>query len=68
MVCIFNFSSCRINKHLKPNEYLVEKTGIKSNPTNIDKEELEAFIRQKPNRKILKLVRFNLWLYRNTII
>ncbi|MBL7937136.1 MAG: BamA/TamA family outer membrane protein [Bacteroidia bacterium] len=36
---------------------------IKQNETSIDNAELEAFIRQKPNRKILKFVRFNLWLY-----
>lgn len=42
---------------------MVQKNVIKSNGTNIDNSDLEAFIRQKPNRKILKLVRFNLWLY-----
>ncbi|MBK6984574.1 MAG: hypothetical protein IPH32_07370 [Bacteroidetes bacterium] len=42
---------------------LLQKTGIKYNGTAIDNNELEAFLRQKPNRKILKLVRFNLWLY-----
>ncbi len=63
IVCILFFSSCKINNHLKPNEFLVVKTGVKTNHTNINKEELEAFIRQKPNRKILKLARFNLWLY-----
>lgn len=59
---LFSFA-CNVNKQLKPNEYLVEKNTIKYNGTAIDHEELEAFIRQKPNRKILKLVRFNLWLY-----
>ncbi len=57
------FSSCNINKHLKENEFLLQKNNVKRNGTNIDRDELEAFIRQKPNRKILKLVRFNLWLY-----
>ena len=56
-------SSCNVNRHLKDDEYLLQKTGIKHNGTDIDNSELEAFLRQKPNRKILKLVRFNLWLY-----
>lgn len=56
-------NSCNVNKHLNENEYLVEKNTVKHNGTTIDNDELEAFIRQKPNRKILKLVRFNLWLY-----
>lgn len=56
-------SSCNINKHLKDNEFLLTKNALKQNGTDIDNSELEAFIRQKPNRKVLKLVRFNLWLY-----
>ncbi len=62
LICIF-LGSCNINKHIAENEYLVEKNQIKRNGTNIDNGELEAFLRQKPNRKILKLVPFNLWLY-----
>ena len=61
-VLIFN-SSCNIKKHLAENEYLVEKNAIAKNGTSLDKSGIEAFIRQKPNRKILKLFRFNLWLY-----
>ena len=60
------FSSCRINKHLAPNEYLVEKNIISKNGTHIDNSKIEDFIRQKPNRKILKIIPFNLWLY-NTV-
>lgn len=60
-ICIT--SSCQINKHLKEQDYLVEKSIIKYNGTPIEEAELNAFIRQKPNRKILKLVPFNLWLY-----
>ena len=56
-------SSCNINKNLKADEYLVERNQIKNNGTAIDHAELEQFLRQKPNRKILKLVPFNLWLY-----
>ena len=63
MVFVSMLSSCKINKHLKDNEYLLQKNVIKQNGTAIENAELEAFIRQKPNRKILKLVRFNLWLY-----
>jgi len=60
---IIFFSSCHINKHLKEGEVLLVKNTIKQNGTFINHTDLEAFIRQKPNRKILKLVRFNLWLY-----
>ncbi|MBA4239483.1 MAG: hypothetical protein C0448_02065 [Sphingobacteriaceae bacterium] len=48
---------------MKENEFLLTKNSLKENGTDIDENEIEAFIRQKPNRKVLKLVRFNLWLY-----
>ena len=57
------FNSCNINKHLKEGDVLLVKNTVKQNGTFINHADLEAFIRQKPNRKILKLVRFNLWLY-----
>jgi outer membrane protein assembly factor BamA len=63
LLALIIMSSCNVNKHLKEDELLLQKTGVKQNGTAIDNDELEAFLRQKPNRKILKLVRFNLWLY-----
>lgn len=63
LITLLFFVSCNINKHLKENEFLLTKNALKVNGTNIDNDELEAFLRQKPNRKVLKLVRFNLWLY-----
>jgi hypothetical protein len=56
-------ASCQVNNHLKDGEYLVEKNQVKFNGTSIDHAELESYLRQKPNRKILKAVPFNLWLY-----
>lgn len=60
---ILSVSSCRINKHLSEDENLVSKNIIANKATGLEKADLEAFIRQKPNRKILQLFRFNLWLY-----
>lgn len=59
-------TSCNVNKHLAENEYLVDKNIITENGTHLNNSDLEAFIRQQPNRKILKTVRFHLWLY-NTV-
>ena len=63
MLLALMLGACNVNRHLQEGEYLVEKSLVKENRTAIDNGELEAFIRQKPNRKILKTVRFNLWLY-----
>ena len=66
VIVLITNSSCNINKHLGENEYLVSKNTIKHNGTSIDNSNLEAFVRQKPNHKFLKLFLFNLWLY-NTV-
>jgi outer membrane protein assembly factor BamA len=64
LVLLFVVSSCNTTKHLKEHEYLVENNKIiGTQKTNIARDEVEAFIRQKPNRKILSLFPFNLWLY-----
>lgn len=57
-------TSCNITKQLKPGEYLVEKNKIVDlGKTQIPRDNIEAFIKQKPNRKILSFIPFNLWLY-----
>lgn len=61
---LFAAFSCNTTKHLKENEYLVGGNKILGyQNTKIAHEEIEAFIRQKPNRKILFVFPFNLWLY-----
>jgi outer membrane translocation and assembly module TamA len=62
-ILLFVLSSCSVKKYLKNDEFLVERNVIDHQNLKIDHGELNSFIRQKPNRKILKLVPFNLWLY-----
>ncbi len=67
MLCIsmlFLLFSCNTSKHLAPNEYLVSSNKIVDHQkSTVSKDEVAAYIRQKPNRKILFLFPFNLWLY-----
>jgi len=56
--------SCSPTKKLKQGEYLVNKIKIENvKETKLKEEEIEAFIRQKPNRKLLRLVHFYVWWY-----
>ncbi len=65
LIClVLFFSSCNITKRLKDTEYLVEKNKIVDlGKTKIPKDNIEAFIKQKPNRRIANIFPFNLWLY-----
>ncbi len=58
------FAACNPTKKLQQNEYLVDKVEVvHSRQTDLQKEELEAFFRQKPNRKLFRKVHFFVWWY-----
>ncbi len=57
------FSFCTSKKKVGESDFLLEKNIILDNYTGIEKAEFEKFIRQKPNRKILKIIPFHTWLY-----
>lgn len=51
--------ACNPTKKLAPNQYLVEKVDISGyEKTTLLKEDLEAFVRQKPNRKLFRSMHF----------
>lgn len=55
--------SCSPTKYVPKDEYLLDQSTIHFNGPRIDKEELIAIIKQKPNRRILGVFRFHLRMY-----
>lgn len=62
-VLLLFLSSCNPTKHVKPDELFLQKNKIKISTRKIDKDDIEAIVKQKPNRKILGLFRFHLGVY-----
>jgi len=62
-IFLFIFSGCNPTKHVKPNELFLQKSTVKIDTRKLDKDEIETIIKQKPNKKILELVRFHLGVY-----
>ena len=61
---LFFLSSCDPTKKLLPGEYLVDKVEVQNTgKTDLQKENMEAFFRQKPNRKLFRKVHFFVWWY-----
>jgi outer membrane protein assembly factor BamA len=56
-------SSCRTVKYVPDNQYLLSKSKISVDNKSINKIELKAYLKQKPNTKILGFWRFHLGLY-----
>lgn len=54
--------ACNPTRHLKDNEYLLNKNIINVDQRNL-KAELAPIIKQKPNRRILGIFRFHLGVY-----
>jgi len=56
-------SGCNPTKYLKPNELFLQKSTLKIDSRKVDKDEIEAIIKQKPNKQLFGLFKFRLWLY-----
>ena len=56
-------ASCSPTRKLADNERLLVKNVIKNDSKVVSKGDLESFIRQKPNRKILGFYRFHLQVH-----
>lgn len=63
LVSILLFYSCNPTKKLKDNDEFLQTNKIIVDNKKIDKEELEAIIKQHPNKKILGIFRFHLGWY-----
>jgi len=44
-------------------QFLLDNMAVKTKNLNLDKDEMQAIVKQKPNRKILGLIRFHLGVY-----
>lgn len=56
--------SCNPTRRLQPNQYLVDRVEVENvKTTGIEKENFEAFYRQKPNRKLFRQFHFFVWWY-----
>ncbi len=57
------FFGCRPTRHIPDGEYLLVKNEIKVKEDYLEKENIEKYIKQKPNRKVLGIFRFHLGVY-----
>ena len=57
------FNSCKSTKHVPDGSYLLTNYAIQCDDKSINKEELEIYVKQHPNRKILQVLRFHLGIY-----
>ncbi|MCX6259037.1 MAG: BamA/TamA family outer membrane protein [Bacteroidia bacterium] len=57
--------SCKPTRYVPDGGYLLNKINVDCNcrTSNINKEELESYIKQKPNTRLLGVFRFHLWVY-----
>ncbi len=57
------FNACNPTRKLHDGEFLLNKIFLIDKDTKIEKKDIENYIKQKPNRKILAVFRFHLWLH-----
>jgi outer membrane protein assembly factor BamA len=57
------FLGCNPVKRLPKDEYLLNRNVIVDKSTTLEKDNITAYLQQKPNRKILGIFRFHLGIY-----
>jgi len=62
-ITVVSVSSCSPTRKLLEGEYLLVKNHIKNDSKVVPTSDLESFLRQKPNRKVLGFYRFHLQVY-----
>lgn len=60
---LFLFSACNTVKYVPEDKYLLDRNYLRIEGKNVNKKDVELLIQQKPNKRILGLVRFHLGLY-----
>jgi hypothetical protein len=55
--------ACSPTRYVPEGQFLLDNMSIKTKNLNLDKDEMMAIVKQKPNRKILGLIRFHLGVY-----
>jgi outer membrane protein assembly factor BamA len=62
LVCGFLFA-CNSTRHIRDGDYLLVKNKVIPDSSLLPVDKFDYYIKQKPNRKILGLFRFHLWVY-----
>ncbi len=60
---LFLLSGCRVSRFIPENDYLLTGTSIKSEGGRVSKDELQAYMPQRPNSKWFSLVKVPLGIY-----
>ncbi|MDD4149724.1 MAG: BamA/TamA family outer membrane protein [Bacteroidales bacterium] len=63
VIIMLSLDSCRSTKHVADDEYLLTKVSFDCKNSNVDIEDVETALKQKPNRKMLSVFRFHLMVY-----
>jgi hypothetical protein len=62
IIVLILFSSCTATKYVPEGKYLLDKYEIRTDNKQINKEEIDNYVRQKPNKRILGF-KFHLYVY-----
>lgn len=63
IMTVLLLSGCNPTKHIPDNQYLLNKTAIHIDNTDISKSDLQEYLRQTPNSTVLGLFKMQLGIY-----
>lgn len=63
MFVMLFLSACKSTKYVPENEYMLSDIKINSEELDMNPADLKPYLKQRPNLKILGILKFHLWLY-----
>ncbi len=63
LLLLLGMFSCSSSKYVPKGEYLLNRVEVKVDNPEINREELDSYLRQKENLRILGFLKFHLWVY-----
>jgi len=65
VVCLI-IASCNPSHRVLRKGYLLDENSLSIDKPGITRDEISGFIQQKPNKRLLGVFRFNVWVYEHT--
>jgi outer membrane translocation and assembly module TamA len=66
IVLVIALASCNVSKRVPEGKHLLRKNQISIKNSDISRDEVAQFIRQNPNRRVLGVFPFYLWVYQKS--
>ena len=63
LLLVLLLASCAVTRYIPDGDYLLSRVEVKTSNNTLNMEELNSYVRQRENTRILGFLKFHMWLY-----